>query len=60
MSMRGDTDSFLCPCLSQLLVQQVEENRRIQSSNQNTLTLVGTLYLYLSIDQYSLSGWQDR
>ena len=55
MSMRDSTASLLCPCLSQLLEQQVEENRRIQSSNQNTLTLVGTMYLYLSIDQYSLS-----
>ena len=60
MSMREDTASFLCPCLSQLLEQQVEENRRIQSSNQNTLTLVGIMYLLSSIDQYSLSGWQDR
>ena len=51
MSMRDNTASLLCPCLSQLLEQQVEENRRIQSSNQNTLTHVGIIDLYLSIDQ---------
>ena len=41
MSMREDQGVFLCPCLARIFEEQMEENRRIQSSTQNTLTHVG-------------------
>ena len=37
----AENTGFLCPCLTRLLEEQVEENRRIQYSSQNTLTYVG-------------------
>ena len=43
VTMREDQAAFLCPCLTRLFEQQVEENRWIQSSTQNMLTNVSRI-----------------
>ena len=40
MVMNSNTPAIICPCLTQLIQQQVEENRRIQSSSQKSLSYV--------------------